>query len=175
MKKITILFFLILPLFLPAQNKVEKYIEKYDEEAIEIMKNHGIPASIVLGIAIHESAAGTSKLCRLKNNHFGFKGKINKTEYDFAPSYRGFESSEEAYEAFAQCLTRKSFYEKLKYDMDPVKWLHALRKGGYAEAPEWMRKIVQIINKYDLTKFDSTFCQENAFSYNNTQPLKFPY
>ena len=44
-----------------AQSAASKYVEAYREAAIRTMNQHGVPASIILGVAIHESASGTSK------------------------------------------------------------------------------------------------------------------
>ncbi|UZJ65214.1 glucosaminidase domain-containing protein [Sphingobacterium sp. KU25419] len=52
------------------------YIDKYSPVAQEMMQEHGVPASVILAIAMHESAHGNSKIAKNLNNHFGIKGKI---------------------------------------------------------------------------------------------------
>jgi flagellum-specific peptidoglycan hydrolase FlgJ len=54
---------------------IREYINQYKEIAIEEMQRTGVPAAIKLAQGIHETGAGTSKLVRSSNNHFGIKCK----------------------------------------------------------------------------------------------------
>ena len=56
------------------KNTSQTYIEQFKENAISIMHQTGIPASIILGIAMHESGNGNSKIAQNLNNQFGVKG-----------------------------------------------------------------------------------------------------
>ena len=76
---LNLLFFSVL-FSLRAQSAAEVYINKYDTLAIEVLNNYQIPASLILGIALQESAAGTSKLCRINHNHFGVKGRVKSSK-----------------------------------------------------------------------------------------------
>lgn len=145
-----------------AQTTAARYIEKYDELAIGIMNELCMPASVVLGIAIHESAAGTSKLCRLHHNHFGVKGRSAKTKNGIAFTYQHFDSDSAAYEHFANHIATRRFYKSLKGDMDYIKWLDAIRKTGYAASPLWMKQVTDIIKKNSLTKFDKRFAPSDG-------------
>ena len=40
------------------KNTPQSYIEQFKEDAIRIMHETGVPASIVLGVAMHESGCG---------------------------------------------------------------------------------------------------------------------
>ena len=69
-------FFLVLCfpfLSLQAQNKTEKYIEKYSSIAVDEMNRYNIPASITLAQGILESGNGESRLAIKGKNHFGIK------------------------------------------------------------------------------------------------------
>ena len=81
MKKVILSLILLLGLMaLQAQTQAEAYIKKYDSIAVNIMNTYGIPASIVLGIGLHESGAGTSKICKNYHNHCGVKGRNNNSK-----------------------------------------------------------------------------------------------
>ena len=54
---------------------IASYIESYKLLAIDEMVRTGIPASVTMAQAIIESNAGSSKLARESNNHFGIKCK----------------------------------------------------------------------------------------------------
>jgi uncharacterized FlgJ-related protein len=45
------------------------------------MHQSGIPASIILGIAMHESANGNSAIAKNLNNQFGMKGGSTSVYY----------------------------------------------------------------------------------------------
>lgn len=150
-------------LFFPclAQPQALAYIKKYDSLAIQIMKEHGIPASVVLGIGLHESGAGTSKMCRNDHNHFGVKGRHRNAKGRLVYGYSHFESDEAAYAHFARMVTSKKYYNHLKGNMDPEAWLSAMAKSGYAASPSWKQKTLAIIRKYKLREYDNEASNEN--------------
>ncbi len=140
-----------------AQNAVKRYIAKYDDLAVGQMKKHEIPASIILGVSIVESAAGQSMLAKALNNYFGVKGKNTSSQQKlgYKSKYKEYESDEASYEHFCQILRNKSFYEKLKGTTDYKQWLFYMNKANYATAKgEWVRKIILAIDKYKLYEYD---------------------
>jgi flagellum-specific peptidoglycan hydrolase FlgJ len=154
-----ILFILLLSLsffFLKAQSAADVYIEKYDSLALEVMNNYGIPASLILGVALHESASGTSKLCRVKHNHFGVKGRVKstKTKSGYTTSYRSFDTDEDSYLFMGELISHRKYYKDLKDNMDYMKWLKAIKAAGYARSHTWISEVERTIKKNDLTRFD---------------------
>lgn len=138
-----------------AQNITENYIETHLQKAQEIMRMHKIPASIVLGIAIHESAAGTSRVARLFNNHFGIKGKNNSPLGKSA--YKNYEESEDSYEHFTEFMTNRKAFANLfsRYDQyDYVAWARGIQRGGYARSKTWASQVINIIKKHNLYLYD---------------------
>jgi Bax protein len=140
-----------------AQNPVQKYIDKYKDMATRMMEKHGIPVSVILGIAIHESGSGTSKNCVYLHNHFGMiagKGK-KQTPAGFASFYRYFETDSLSYEHFAQYIINRKFYPKLKGDMDYRKWLNAIGSAGYsANKQRWVGAVSLTIRRFKLADLD---------------------
>lgn len=131
------------------------YIEKYKDAAIEAMEAHGVPASIILGVAMHESGNGTSKIARYLNNHFGIKGKNNSTKINSA--YKGYGSVEESYNDFINLLQRRSQYSWLfehAGGMDYRSWILAMQRGGYAQSKTWASRVIATIKKFKLYEFD---------------------
>ena len=140
-----------------AQRDVAAYIQRYDSVAVDIMLRHQVPASLVLALAIHESGAGTSRLSREQCNHFGLKGKRGTSKKKPAsPSKKHleFETDEASFQHFAELVTRKKFYDKLKGNPDPVVWLKALKKAGYAASPHWVPRVSALIRRHQLTTYD---------------------
>jgi Bax protein len=156
MRFLIIGFFLFSTICVHAQNAAETYISKYDSLAIEVMNNYGIPASLVLGIALQESGAGTSKLCRTKHNHFGVKGRVksSKTKSGYATVYRKFDSDAAAYYYFGEMVSSKKYYLTLKGNMNYMNWLKAMKAARYATSSQWISHVDNFIKKYDLTCYD---------------------
>lgn len=137
------------------KNTAQKYIEAHKERAIQIMEKYDIPASIVLAVAIHESAFGNSKLARYLNNHFGIKGKNTSTE--IRSSYKGYNSVEDSYADFASFLQRRKQFNHLFNNSDRSDyrdWALGIAKGGYASSRTWSSQVINIIKKYELNRFD---------------------
>jgi flagellum-specific peptidoglycan hydrolase FlgJ len=151
------LVFLFSSFFVHAQSTAEAYISKFDSLAIEVLNTYEIPASLVLGIALQESGAGTSKLCRINHNHFGVKGRVksSKTKSGYASVYRKFETDEAAYLHFGEMLSRRKYYTALKGDMDYMKWLKAMKAAKYATSSSWISHVDKMIKRYKLTRFDT--------------------
>ena len=133
-----------------------RYIRTYQPIADSLSGVYGIPTSVMLGIAIIESGAGSSRNCKLLNNHFGIKGKNNllKTK-GIKSAYKQFSDGRSSYIAFSKLITKKKFYPKLKGNMDHKAWLEAISKAGYSTVPdEWKRNITAAIRKHNLTEYD---------------------
>jgi len=150
-------FALFIPHPLLAQKKYtpQSYIQAHKDAAVKYMKEFGIPASIILGIAYHESAHGNSKLANYLNNHFGIKGQNNSTEIRSA--YKGYDSVEESYRDFVRYIeSRKQFNGLIdKYGPGNYKdWVLGIAKGGYAGSKSWANQVIAIIDKHKLYELD---------------------
>lgn len=153
-----------------AQTKTDDYIETYKEAAISTMNQHGIPASIVLGIAIHESASGTSRIARYLNNHFGLKGKSGPKKIKSA--YKGYENVEDCYSDFIAHLKTRFTGLFTKYTpVDYRGWARGIQRGGYAHSRTWASQVTAIIKKYHLYELDSNANNPAAFSV--LTPVKY--
>jgi flagellum-specific peptidoglycan hydrolase FlgJ len=132
-----------------------EYIAENLPLAQELMRENNIPASVILGIAIHESASGTSKIARYMNNHFGVKGANNNSQ--IKSSYKDYESVEDSYLHFITFMHKRAAFQKLfdKYDKkDYMHWAKGIQKGGYAHSKTWASQVIGLIKKYELFKYD---------------------
>lgn len=156
MKKNLIALFICISTLTLAQNVQIKYADKYKDIAIKQMNEYGIPASIVLGVAIHESGGGASKVARHLNNHFGFKG--HNTSKKINSSYKGYSSVEESYTDFINTLKRKKEFSLLfdKYsDHDYKNWALGIHRNGYATSKTWAKQVIGLIERYKLYQYDN--------------------
>lgn len=155
MKKLLCLILLCLSIFTCwAQNAATSYVERYKDLAVEQMHAHGIPASVVLAVAIHESGSGTSKIARVQRNHFGMKARTYSKKYQ--SSYKAYDSVVASYADFSQMLkTRKQFRVLFQYDKyDYRAWVLGMQKGRYAASKRWASQVIAIIEKYRLYAYD---------------------
>ena len=140
----------------------QDYFERYREVAIEQMVMHRIPASITLAQGVLESAAGRSELAVKGNNHFGIKcnGWTGRKTYhdddERNECFRAYGSAYESYEDHSRFLTGSPRYQKLfQLKLTDYKgWAKGLKACGYATSPTYAKKLIQIIELYELYQYD---------------------
>lgn len=141
-----------------------RYIETYYPMAVEQMNRHGIPASITLAQALLEGGAGRSDLVQEANNHFGVKADkrwqgrtYSKWDNGKWCKFRVYKNTRESYEDHSKFLISNSRYDFL-FDLkktDYKGWAKGLKKAGYAEDSEYPTKLINLIERYGLQKYDS--------------------
>jgi|GEM_PF-146441 len=176
MRVISVLFLLLYSFSIQAQSAAEAYIARFDSLAIEVSNKYKIPASLLLGLAMHESGVGTSKLCKVNHNHFGMKGRVksSKTKSGYTYAYRKFDSDEDAYWNFGEVLSKKKYYSKLKGNTDYMKWLKAMKAANYAASSHWISRVDNMIKRYNLTCFDSQFQEQIVAEPPNADSIPVP-
>ena len=141
----------------------EDYIKKYRELAVDEMKKYHIPASITLAQGLLESGAGQSTLARKSNNHFGIKcgsdwnGKTVSHDDDArGECFRAYKHPKQSYEDHSKFLAGRPRYASLfKLKITDYKgWARGLKKAGYATNPRYADQLIDIIELYDLYKYD---------------------
>ncbi len=151
-------------------NAAQEYIEQYKDIAVQYMEEHGCPASIILAIAMHESAHGNSRVARHLNNHFGIKGKNNSKTIRSA--YKGYDSVEASYQDFIDFLKRRKATQQLFDQYEPheyQKWVQGIARSGYAHSPTWSSRVVGMIRKYNLHELDRQPDGEIMLALNDEQ------
>lgn len=145
--------------------KVEAYIRRYKEIAIEEMQRTGIPASITLAQGIIESNAGQSPLATEANNHFGIKCHTGWTGMTYIydddrknECFRKYDSSLISYRDHSDFLKNRERYAVLfTYDIkDYTSWAKGLKACGYATNPQYANILIKCIHDYDLHQWDLT-------------------
>lgn len=163
MKKFLLLTFMLgYALVVSAQkNTPQSYIEQYKADAIRIMHETGVPASIVLGVAMHESGCGNSVLAQNLNNQFGVKGNDRNVYYahkkKVSTSYKKYGSIYDSFQDFARILTERKKFSGLAESLthfDYFGWAHGIQKHGYASSHTWATQVTGLIKKYQLYSFD---------------------
>ncbi|MHA7830602.1 MAG: glucosaminidase domain-containing protein [Flagellimonas sp.] len=150
----------------------QDYIETFAEIAQYEMRAYGIPASITLAQGILESGSGRGELTLKTNNHFGIKCHTGwQGEFDFhdddakGECFRKYNHpmySFRDHSIFLSTRSRYAFLFNLKRD-DYKRWAHGLRQAGYATDRKYPQKLIALIERYDLHKYDEAVV-ENGLS-----------
>ncbi len=147
-----LLFFCFLFLSLSPDAQTKTFIQKYRPLADSLSGVYGIPASVILGVSIIESASGTSRNCKLLNNFFGMVGKNNllKTK-GIKTRYKQYDTDTASFVGFCKLQAKKKYYKNLYGNMDYRLWTDAISKAGYSEVPAvWKQRINDTIRKNKL-------------------------
>ena len=152
------------------QNPRQAYINQYSALAVSEMQRTGVPASITLAQALLESGAGQSPLATKAHNHFGLKchneWKGERFLYDDETPdecFRVYPTAEDSYRAHSDYLVEHDRYKAL-FDLEPGDyqgWARGLRRAGYATDPGYATKLINLIEDFQLYRFDE-LAQEAA-------------
>ena len=149
-----------------------------DELAMCIQKyapKYGIcTCSPIIAQGILESAHGTSnKVVNGRHNYFGLKWRPNRctistayfeestkeqkpdgTYVTIQSKFFKFDSLDECVQGYFQWINN-STYSNLKGVKNPRVYLERIKADGYATSIDYVDKLMSVINKYNLTKYDT--------------------
>lgn len=168
------IFFLSLVFSSLAQgNTHQEYLERFKEMAIREMERTGIPASIKLAQGLLESGAGTSDLARRANNHFGIKcggswdgrtyykkdDDVNDRGELIESCFRSYKNPDASYRAHSEFLRdpNKQYRYGFLFRLEPTDykaWARGLKQAGYATSATYSSKLIDIIERYELHRYD---------------------
>jgi hypothetical protein len=141
------------------------YIARYGNLAVDQMKKYGIPASITLAQGLLESDAGRSTLAVKCNNHFGIKchsdwtgRKMYHDDDARQECFRCYSDADDSYRDHSLFLVNGSRYQSLfKLSVTDYKgWAKGLKAAGYATSPTYADKLIEIIERYGLDRYDKS-------------------
>ena len=140
-----------------------QYIKRYAPIAVSEMHKYNVPASITLAQGILESGNGRSQLASKSNNHFGIKchtgwkgAKVYHDDDEKGECFRKYKYVESSYEDHSQFLSGRRRYASLfaLRKTDYKGWSKGLKKAGYATDKNYPKKLIKIIETYELYEFD---------------------
>lgn len=142
------------------------YIRRFQRVAIAEMEKFGIPASISMAQGLLESNAGQSRLAREINNHFGIKCHSKTCQPGHCDNYHD-DSAKDFFVRYGNAWESWRAHSKLLADPsrryagfikscgnDYLCWAKGLKKKGYATAPRYDKKLIDLIEKYQLHRLD---------------------
>lgn len=154
-----------------------------------IQKSMGIPASVVMAQYFLESGdrpdkqGGASALAAQYNNYFGIKGtgsagsvKMPTTEhgsggaYTTTSQFAAYETPADGIAAYAKVIANKLISPYLEGAVTVEDYVQGIHASPYATDTSYDDKLWSIINKYDLTKYDTEYHAFDKSGVNRINP-----
>ena len=132
----------------------------------------GVPASVTVAQAILESDWGRSRLTRQGNNLFGIKAlggasgpagtvtlatweHVNGDDVVVQAPFKAYYTLEESIDDHGRFFTRnKRYADALAIAGDARAFARAIQDDGYATDPSYASKLIRLMDRYDLYRFD---------------------
>ncbi len=148
--------------------KSDEFIAYVGPLAVADMKKTGILASLTIAQACLESGFGTSELAVKGKALFGIKasnwtGKkytkqtseyVNGKYITVTADFRAYDSWSESIADHGLFLSGKSRYANLIGETDYREACRKIKEDGYATSPTYTEKLIDLIERYDLTRYD---------------------
>lgn len=144
------------------------FLERFDAEAEAASQKYGVPKSVILAVAGHESGFNPNA-----STLFGIKGAgavmptwevINGQRVQTNASFRTYKNTQAAFDDFAKLIATDPRYSKAYANKDnPTKMVQEIKKAGYATDPLWDKKVNNYIQSVS---------QPIATQPTKTQPTK---
>lgn len=152
-----------------------KFINSIASDAQKVAQKYNVLASLIIAQACLESDFGQSGLARLGKNLFGVKGSFNGqsiemrtaeydakgTKYYVNAKFSKYHTWHDSLEHLGKLYANGVSWDRNKYravigEKDYKKAAQAVQDAGYATDPNYAKKLIQVIETYDLTRFDKT-------------------
>ena len=153
-------------------NKIAPLIKAENEK-----RGNPLFSSVVIAQACLETGFGKSEIMMKANAIFGikafesWKGKTysarTREVYDNNPvfindTFRAYNSLEESISDYFDLITKNQRYRRAITSETPRACIEEIKKGGYATDPDYVRLVMNIIEKYNLQDFDKNIHEENS-------------
>jgi flagellum-specific peptidoglycan hydrolase FlgJ len=145
------------------EEKIKLYIKKFAPAAVKNMRFYKIPASITLAQGVLESGYGEGTLAKKANNHFGikchkgWKGRsIRHDDDEKNECFRSYKNPLKSYRDHSLFLVDRDRYSGL-FELkrkDYKGWAKGLKAAGYATDPKYAEKLISLIERFNLNRFD---------------------
>lgn len=148
------------------------FIEQLAPEAQRLQQQYHVPASITLAQAVLESNFGQSELSAKYHNLFGVKAEVwqphvtletkeyNNGEWQTIKArFRVYRSWNASLKDHAKLIAQGTSDNAKRYE-DVIKTdnyyeaAQALQNGGYATDPKYAEKLINVIETYQLNRYD---------------------
>lgn len=150
------------------------FLESIAPAARNSQRRYGVPASVVIAQAVLETGWGTSEVARTARNYFGMTcgpngggpiaaGCVAGTDRfcdrtgcrPGAASFRAYHTMADSFADHGRQLkTNPRYRSAYKARSRPATFVRRMAKAGYATDPGYAGRVIAIINKYKLNKYN---------------------
>ncbi|WP_164462198.1 glucosaminidase domain-containing protein [Bacillus sp. FJAT-42376] len=147
---------------------MENFIDLVVPYVIKLQKEEHIAASLLIAQSILETGWGESFLAKNALNLFGIKGSykgqsitvrtieyVQGEERVVSSAFKRYPSWYESFKDLVEFYKRGTRYAPLFGEMDYKKACLALQQAGYASDPNYASKLIGIIERNGLAKYDT--------------------
>jgi hypothetical protein len=149
------------------------FIDAVGTAAQRSSKTSGVPASVTVAQAILESDWGRSRLSRQGNNLFGIKAlgsvtgpagvvtlatreHVDGGDVIVQAPFKAYFTLEQSIDDHGSFFKRNKRYAgALRVGNDARAFAHAIQDAGYATDPNYANKLIGLMDRYDLYRFDT--------------------
>jgi flagellum-specific peptidoglycan hydrolase FlgJ len=152
---------------LPGSASQRAFIDQVAPGAVATQRKYGVPASVTIAQAIDESGWGQSLLATQDHNLFGIKGTgpagsdlLPTQEFsggrmiDTTAPFRIYHDIGQSIEAHGKLLARSEYFTHAMSNKHQPNAFAAALTGVYATDPAYGTKLVDLMQRYDLYRFD---------------------
>jgi len=150
----------------------EQFIGSIAEAAVQSADETGVPASVTIAQAILESYWGSSRLARDANNYFGIKaqtraGSAGSISFDVweviggrnvmqSQAFRAYNTIADSFVDHGLFFVQNSRYATaMAVKDDPRQFAREVNRAGYATDPSYASKLIGLMDRYDLYRYDN--------------------
>ena len=144
------------------------FVDTYHNIASTLGAQYGIPWEAVMAQGILESASGTSRFARERNNFFGI-GAVDSNP-DNAHHFSSASEGWKGYFDFIKNNPRYASHGAFNHAGDPIGYIEAVKAAGYATDPNYISKLVPIVKAIQNRASEKGWAasSENASNYSTS-------
>ncbi len=163
----------------PAEVTESQFFQIYGAEAQISAVKTGAPASVTLAQAALESDWGDSKLSKDAKNFFGIKAidkagtagvvymdtweVVNGRDIVISQAFRAYHSAAESFTDHGLFFQENRRYgAALRVKDDAQAFARAIANAGYATDPAYANKLIKLMDKFNLYRFDARVTEQQA-------------
>jgi flagellum-specific peptidoglycan hydrolase FlgJ len=150
-------------------NPQQAFIATVAHGAVTAQRRYGVPASVTIAQAIVESGWGESQLATQDHNLFGIKGTgpagshplptweyVNGQQVPTTSQFRVYRNTAESIDDHGRLLATSPYYRQAMADRRNPDAFAACLTGVYATDPDYGAKLISLMKRYDLYRYDVT-------------------
>ena len=136
-----------------------KFMEEVGAAVQKLAPVYGIKVcSPIIAQAILESGWGSSNLAKNHHNYFGLTAGSSwtgkKVDLGNGRVFRSYDSVDDGMQGYFDVISQKR-YDNLKGVTDPVVYIDNIIADGYCDDANYKKQLINLINGYNLTAYDT--------------------